>query len=220
MSETVAESGPPAPEVGAEGGEAGDITPPESQNWWQFGAKEDAEAWANNLVTKRLSRERKANLDPIIQERDTLKAEVDRLRPLEDATKTDAERWSAERDRIAAENAELKKFKASREHADLIRKVAEEEGLPSNFIPRVQGADEDAIRDDIKDLLNVLSEGGSNTGKKTPPAKAPKPQGASGGSVSSGGGSSTDESDDDLSKSILEQVNQRRRNGGLSTTRR
>lgn len=213
--------GTTAPEGGAEGAEAGEITGPEGQNWWQFGSKTDAEEWANNLVTKRLSRERKTKLDPIAQERDTLRAEVERLKPLEDATKTDFQRLEEKLNSQASELEQLRGYRSQQERTNLVRSIAEELGLPSHFTPRVRGDNEDAIREDVQDLLNVLSEGGSNTGKKTPPSKAPKPENSGGGSVSSGGGSSSDTtSDDDLIKSIVEQTNQERRNGGLLVTRR
>jgi len=42
-----------AAEVAESGVEASEITPPESQNSWQFGSKEQAEEWVNNLVVAR-----------------------------------------------------------------------------------------------------------------------------------------------------------------------
>lgn len=200
--------------------DAGDITPPASNTWWQFDSQTDAEKWANDLVTKRLSRHKKTSVDPVVEERDTLKAELERLRPLEDATKTDSERFEAEKARITAENVELRAFKAESVRTELVRSIADAEGLPASFIGRVGGSDEVEIREDIQDLLNALSEGGSNTGKKKPPAKAPKANdGAGDGSVSSGGGGNSDEpTDADLAKSILDEAKAQRKNGGLRST--
>lgn len=200
-------------EGGAEGGEAEG-----SQDWWQFGSKADAEKWGNDLVSKRLQRERKSKLDPIVQERDTLKAELERI---QGATKTDAQRREDELKSIKDELAEHRSYRAQQERNNLVRSIADEEGLPASFLSRVRGDDEDAIRDDIKDLLNVLSEGGSNTStKKTPTTKAPKAKSGGGDSVSSGGGSSSDVSDDALAESILKEVEAQRKNGGLLVTRR
>lgn len=210
--------GTPAAEGGAE---AGEISPPAANTWWQFESQDQAEKWANDLVTKRLSRERKTKLDPLQQERDTLKAELDRLKPLEDATKTDFQRLEEKLNNTTSELDQLRQYRAQQERTNLVRQVADEVGIPANFLARVRGDDEDSIRQDAQDLLNALSEGGSTPGKKTPPAKAPKESGNNGGgSVASGGGSSSEESDDVMIKTILEQAQKERRNGGLKATRR
>lgn len=225
MSEEAgAGAGPEAPEAGAAGGEeAGDITPPPASNtWWQFGSQADAEAWSNDLVTKRLARQKKSQLDPVVQERDTLRAQVQELLPLKEATQTDTERWESKFNAQAEELNGLREFRSKSERDSLVRKIADEEGLPASFLARVSGADEDEIRDDVKSVLNALSEGGFNPGKKTPATKNPKPAGSAGGAaVGSGGGSDPEELDDDaLTKSILEQARQQRKYGGLVTTRR
>lgn len=207
-------------EGGSEGGEG--VTPPASNTWWQFGSQSDAETWANDLVTKRLARQKKSQLDPVVQERDTLKAQVQELLPLKEATQTDTERWESKFNAQAEELNSLREFRSKAERDSLVRQIADEEGLPSSFLARVSGSDEDSIRDDIKSVLNALSEGGFNTGKKTPVTKNPKSSGSgNGGSVGSGGGSDSDEPDDDaLAKSILEQAKQQRKFGGLVTSRR
>lgn len=198
----------------------GELTPPAANDWWQFTSKEDAEAWGNKLVTNRLARVQKTKLDPVTAERDTLNAEVERLRPLEAAGQTDSQRWESEKATLVQEVSELRDYKAQNERANLVRQIAEEEGLPARFVGRVSGDDEDAIRDDIKDLLNVLSEGGSNTGKKTPPAKSPKGSDSQGaGSMQSGGGGNAEASDADLTASILEDIAKDRSRGGLHTRR-
>jgi hypothetical protein len=197
----------------------GEITPPETENWWQFASKDQAEAWANNLVSKRITRHKKTHVDPIAAERDTLKAEVDRLKPFEAATQTETERLQAERKSEATELAALREFKAQTEHANLVRSIALEIGLPEAFIPRVTGSTEDEIREDATDLLNALSEGGSNT-KKVPPSKAPKDADKTENKNLSNGGGGDGESDDDLIKDILGQVAQDRKNGGLMVARR
>lgn len=208
---------------GAENGsEAGDLSGPAANTWWQFPDQSAAEKWANDLVTKRLSRERKTKLDPVLQERDTLKAELDQLRPLKEATQTDAERWESKFQQVNSELEQLRSYRSQQERSNLVRQIADEVGLPASFHSRIRGDDEDSIREDAQDLLNVLSEGGSNTGtKKAPPQKAPKPESKGGGSVSSGGGGKADEpSDDELAKDIISAVSKQRRTGGLVAVRR
>lgn len=216
-------TGPETPEVGDQGGAADDAisAPQASNNWWQFESKDDAEKWANDLITKRLSRHKKSVVDPIEQERDTLRAELEQLRPLKEATQTDTERWEAKLQAATAELDSLRQFKAETTHREMVRNIAEELGLPAKFISRVRGDDEDAIREDITDLLNVLSEGGSTPGKKTPTPKAPKApedEGKKSGTPG-GGGDDSAKTDEDLIKEILGQAAKDRANGGLTTRR-
>lgn len=153
---------------------ADDFTPPPAtSNWWKFDSKDTAEEWANNLVTKRLARERK-KYDPILEEHGKLKAEVEELRPLKSATQTDAERWEAEKLHLAKELEELKSFRESRERDDLVREIAEEKGLPSRFASRIKGNDAEAIAADVDDLLNVLSVEDGRATKKKPASLKPK----------------------------------------------
>lgn len=193
--------------------DAGEITPPESKEWWKFADKAEAEAWGNKLVTNRLTRERKTNLDPVVAERDTLKAEVEELRPLKLANQTDAERRDAEFAVITAQNLELSTFKAERVRTDLVRDIAEELDLPARFIPRIVGKTDEEIRTDITDLLNVLSEGGQNT-KQAPKSKAPKETEAKKTETLLSGGGGADE--EDLSaEQIMAELDKRRGNSAF-----
>lgn len=203
------------------GADAGDLTPPSANDWWTFDSKEAATEWGNKLVTDRLARMQKSKLDPLVQERDTLKAEVERLKPLEASTQTDAQRWESEKANLANELQQLRDFKASTERVNLARDIAEEIGLPARFASRISGDDEDAMRADAQELLDVLSEGGSNT-KKTPAQKAPKDPAAQGDAPrkgQSGGGGSSEDSDEAMAASILDQIKQDRARGGLTTRR-
>lgn len=222
MAEAAGSGAEGAPEGSEGGAEAGEITPPAANTWWQFENQEQAESWANDLVTKRLTRERKTKLDPIVQERDTLKAELETLRPLKEATQTDAERWQDQLATLTAQNQELLSYKQETSRANLVRQIAEEVGLPASLVSHINGDDEDAIRGNATDLLNALSEGGLNPGgKKTPPLKGPKPENDGGGSFSPGGGGNSDEpSEAELIKSIKDEVAAQRRNGGLKVARR
>lgn len=201
--------------------DGGDVVAPEANNWWQFANKDDAVKWGNDLIAKRLTRHKNTVVDPIERERDTLKAEVERLQPYETATKTEAERREAADAARQKQLDDLLAYKAQTEHSNLVRSVADELGLPASFVPRVRGKDEAEVRADITDLLDALSEGGLNA-KKVPPAKAPKETEKPGSkkNLSSGGGGTEDESDDDsVIAEILGQVSQDRSKGGLTTRR-
>lgn len=202
-------------------GESEEITPPESNDWWQFASKDDATTWGNKLVTDRLTRFTKSKLDPIVTERDTLKSEVERLKPLEDATKTDIQKRDDKLAEITPELETLRKFKADTERTGVLTSIAAEEGLDPKFLALINtDGDEDEVRGKIKVLLDALSESGANTGKKTPTPKAPKETGKPAGKPSQGGGGGNEEeSDDAMAASILEQIRKDRANGGLRARR-
>ncbi|QSM01066.1 scaffolding protein [Mycobacterium phage Nanosmite] len=209
------------PNPAAEGGDGGDgdeITPPAANTWWQFASQEEAENWANNLVTKRLSRVQKTKLDPLEQMRATLEAEVARLKPFEEAAMTDAEKRDAREAALQQELETLRTFKAQQERQSLISEIADEAGLDAKFLKFITtDGDADAIRTQVEDLLNVLSEDGSNTSKRTPKPKAPKADDAEtpGKGRGNGGGGNGDESDEALIASILEETAKTRSNGGI-----
>lgn len=190
--------------------------PPSSSDWWKFESKDRAEEWANNLVTKRLARERK-KFEPIVQEHATLKSEVEELRPLRDANLTDSERWESKLQAVSQELEELRSFRASREREDLVREIAEDKGLPQKFISRVRGEDADSISADIDDLLNVLSLEG---GKATKPAqRKPKEIDEDSSSKARGfsGGGSSDDNDEITSDAIIKRLQESGRvRGGRS----
>jgi len=166
------------------------VTPPESNGWWQFQSKEEAAEWANTIVEKRLARERK-KYEPVLQERDTLKAEIEELRPLKEATLTDSQRWESERAALTSELEELRNFRKDAERSNLIRDIAEEKGLPAKLVKWVSGDDADAITQSVEELLNDLSE----VGKPTKPAsQRPRETGSQPATQGvSGGGSDADE---------------------------
>lgn len=200
-----------APEEGEEregGDEQGEITPPSANEWWRFESKEAAEEWAKNLVTKRLTRERKTKLDPLQQKHDMLEAEVERLKGLADKSQTDDERDAANAAAVSQELEALRSYKASRERQELIAEVANDAGLDPKFHKFITtDGDADAIEAQAKELLDALSESGANT-KRTPAPKAPKEESSdeapAGGNGSGGGGGSGDESDEALIAEILE----------------
>lgn len=179
------------------GGDSGDdfSPPPASSDWWKFDTKDKAEEWANNMVTKRLARERK-KYDPILDEHGKLKAEVEELRPLKAATQTDSERWEAKLQEVSQELEELRSFRSARERDDLIRDLAEEKGLPTRFVSRIKGGDAEEIAADIDDLLNVLSLEDGKATKKKPASQKPKAadeDSSSGRGYSGAGGGDDDE---------------------------
>lgn len=211
------------------GGDPADLTTdsndaleaPSAQNWWQFETKDAAETWANNVITKRLARERKTNLEPLQQSHATLEAEVARLKPFEEAAMTETEKRDA---REAAANQELealRTFKAQTERQALVNGIVSEVGLPANLVPflSTEGS-EDQIREQATNLLNALSEGGSNTQKRTPKSKTPAPvsqdENGGGSTAAGGGGGNNEDSDDAMLARIMEKTTQLRKNGGIS----
>lgn len=184
--------------------------PPATSDWWKFNTKDSAEEWANNLVTKRLARERK-KYDPILEEHGKLKSEVEELRPLKAATQTDSERWEAEKQQIAKEMDDLRAFRSARERDDLIRDIAEEKGLPARFVSRIQGSDVESISTDIDDLLNVLSIEDGKATKKKPVARKPKETDEDDSSPANGygGGGGGDDDEEITADAVLKKLAER-----------
>lgn len=177
--------------------EESDTSGPSAKEWWNFETKDAAVEWMNDKIQKRLSRE-KSKYDPIVNERDTLKAEVDRLRPLEDATKTDSQRWESERENLTKELDQLRQFQRKAERDNLVREIAEDKGLPTRFLARIQGEDAESITADIEDFLNVY-----NDGKPPKPASRKPVETEDKPARGYGGGGSKDETDD---KEIVQNV--------------
>lgn len=200
-----------APDTDSAADAGDDFTPPPGQSdWWKFDTKDRAEEWANNLVTKRLARERK-KYDPILEEHGKLKSEVEELRPLRAATQTDSERWEARLQEVTQELENLRGFKSARERDDLVREIAEEKGLPSRFTSRIKGTDAEEIAADIDDLLNVLSlEDGKATRKKPAsrkPKEADEDESPSGRGFSGAGGGDDDE--EITAEAVLKRLQER-----------
>lgn len=186
-----------------------DITPPAGKTWWQFESQDEATEWANDKIQKRLAREKK-KYDPIATERDMLKSRVAELEPFEQATKSDSQRWEAERASLASELEDLKSFRAKAERNDLVREIAEDKGLPTRFFNRVQGNDAESITADIDDLLTVISDG-----KPTKPAsRKPIETDEKPGQKGYGGGGSKSETDD---KAIVDNIRKKFREQGHRT---
>lgn len=183
-----------------------DVSRQDNSAWWRDASKEDITSFVNDKVQKRLARE-KAKYDPILAERDTLKAEVERLKPLEDANKTDIQRWEEERANLAKELEEHRAYRAQQERTNLVREIADEKGLPARFINRVQGDDADSITADIEDLLTVI-----NDGKPTKPAsrKPVDPDEKPGGKGYGGGGSKSDTDDKAVVDNVIKKFREQR----------
>ncbi|ATN93979.1 head scaffolding protein [Mycobacterium phage Kumao] len=188
--------------AGYDDGDSGADESASTPAWWQFSSKEDAEDWANQIVTKRLARERK-KYERIEQEHATLKSEVEELRPLREATLTDTQRWEEKFKAQEQELLALREFKASRERDDLVREIAREKGLSDRYLSRVRGDDADEIAADIDDLLNVLSEDGRTTTKQLK-SPAPKERKSESRKLFQGGGH--EDEDDYDPKKIAESI--------------
>jgi hypothetical protein len=188
------------------------VTPPEATGWWQFQSKDDAAEWANGVVEKRLARERK-KMESILAEHGTLKAEVERLKPLEDATKTDAQRWEAEKESFTKELEELRSFRKSAERTNLVREIAEDKGLPAKFVKYVSGEDADSITESVDELLNVLSEDGKPS--KKPASQKPRATDEQPATKGHGGGGSDPEDDSTTTARIMKKYRESRNSFSL-----
>lgn len=182
-------------------------TPEPKANWKNFDSKEAFDEFVSNVVEKRLARERK-KFDPLVAERDTLKAEVEELRPLKKANETDAERWEKEKASFTEELETLRTFKSKAERNDLVREIADEKGLPPRLVKWVAGDDSDSITQSVDDLLNDLSEVGQSP--KKPAQRKPKETDGDqpGDKGFSGGGSGED--DDFSVEKLLSKVREHR----------
>lgn len=186
-----------------------EITPPAGKNWWQFQNQEEAVEWANEKIQKRLAREKK-KVDPLLEDHAKLKARVQELEPFEQATKSDSERWEAERASLAKELEDLRSYRNQSERTNLVREIADEKGLPARFITRVQGEDADSITADIDDLMTVL-----NDGKQPKPAtRKPQDPDATPSSKGYSGGGAKDEPDN---KSVVENIRKKFRENNNRT---
>lgn len=59
---------------------------------------------------------------------------------------------------LRANSEEVEKLKTSLERKELKRKIAIENDLPYDFAERLQGEDEESIREDAKKMINQLSK--------------------------------------------------------------
>ncbi|OQW34503.1 MAG: hypothetical protein A4E20_10815 [Nitrospira sp. SG-bin2] len=164
-----------------------DNSGPASKAWWQFPDKDAAVEWMNDKVQKRLARE-KSKYDPIVSEHAILKKRVADLEPFEQAQKTDTQRWEDERNALKAELERLQSFEKKTQRDNLVREIAEDKGLPARFYSRIQGEDADTITADIEDFLNVYNDGKTTkpaSRKPTETDEKPAQKGYGGGGSSS-----------------------------------
>jgi len=217
MSDEVTGSEGVVPEGDSVGDSGDDFAPPPSgSDWWKFDTRDRAEEWANNMVTKRLARERK-KYDPIVEEHGKLKSEVEELRPLRAATQTDSERWEAKIQEVTQELEQLRSFRSARERDDLVRELAEDKGLPTRFVNRIKGTDAEEIAADIDDLLNVLSLEDGKATRKKPGSRKPKEadEDESSSARGYGGGGGSDDDEEITGDAVLKRLQERgfNRNG-------
>lgn len=87
------------------------------------------------IIGDRLKRERAKYADY-----DEAKAALDELTQLKEANKSELEKAVEERDKY---KAEIEAMKAEKEHADLVAKVAAEQGVDASLLARMSGDVED-----------------------------------------------------------------------------
>jgi len=157
-----------------------------------FDSRDDFVKAVNKIVKQRLDRNNK-KYAPVVQERDTLKAKVEELLPLAEGSKTVDQKRDSEFAQLQRQIAELSDYRRTSERNELVRRIAKDKGLPEEFIPRIQGDDEDAITSDIEEFVELLPEktAGTKVSKTTKPGT--KDEGKGGGKGTAGGAGRDDE---------------------------
>jgi len=114
-----------------------------------------------------------------------VKAFQARLEELEDAGRSDAEKQRRKAERAEQALEEARAELAARDRALLLREVADEVGLPTRLVNRVQGDDRDAMLADAQELMSLVAPEGPRK-----PAPVPEAGGAHSGvhGGSAGGG--------------------------------
>lgn len=145
----------------------------------------------NKIVKQRLDRNNK-KYAPVVAERDTLKAKVDEWTPLIEGKQTDDQKRQAREQAQQNQIDELLGYKRSTERNELVRRIAKDKGLPEEFIPRIQGDDEDTITADIEEFVDLLPEktAGTKVSKTTKPGTKDEGKGGKRGTP---GGAGTDD---------------------------
>lgn len=114
-------------------------------------------------------------------ERDARKKAEKRLKELEaeleqrdDAGRTESEKMLRKLEKAEARAAELEAEIASRDRALLVREVADEVGVPTNLVGRIQGETRDELIADAQELMESVAPDG-------PRRPAPVPEAGRGG---------------------------------------
>lgn len=195
-NDEVATTSEEADDDAADGGDESDDEPV------TFKSKSDFAAHVNTIVTQRLKRAEK-KYAPIVAERDTLKKRVEELAPVEQGKNQADQQIKALSDQVS----ELLNFQATAQRNELVRSIAKEHGLPDEFIPRVQGDDDDSIAEDVQQLVSLLKIDGTNpppAPRKTSKTIKPAGQDGKGGKGTGGQGGSEDDAKNDPAKIAAE----------------
>lgn len=150
-----------------------------------------SQAELDRVLQKRLKRQEDQLLKKFA-DYDTLKADAEQFRTLQDEKATDAERWEKEKVQLMASLREKEETLTKLERSTLIADLATERGLPKSFWKRVSGESEEDIAEDIDSIVNDLnlgkkSEEKDGDSKDDTPKKKPAPK-----KVYGGGGESED----------------------------
>lgn len=160
-----------------------------------------SQAELDRVLQKRLKRQEDQLLKKFA-DYDTLKADAEQFRTLQDEKATDAERWEKEKVQLMASLQEKEDKLTKLERATLIADLATERGLPKSFWKRVSGESEDDIADDIDSIVHDLNLGkkaedkGGEDSKDDTPKKKPVPKKVY------GGGGETEDPEPDLERIV------------------
>ena len=154
----------------------------------------------NGIVKGRVARVEK-KYAPVLQERDTLKTRVAEL----EGSDQKASQADQTISRMQKQLDDLLKYQATTQRNELVRSIAKDHGLPEEFIPRVQGDDEDSITEDVEQLVDLLKVDGKPAQKRAPKSTKPDGKDGKGGKGSDGKGGADDDSRNDPAK-IAQEV--------------
>ena len=164
-----------------------------------FDSKDAFVKHVNGIVQGRVARVEK-KYTSVLQERDTLKARVAELEG-SDQKASEADQTIS---KMQKQLDDLLKYQATTQRNELVRSIAKDHGLPEEFIPRVQGDDEDSITEDVEQLVSLLKVDGKPTPKRSPKSLKPDGGDGKGGKGSDGKGGSDDDSHNDPAKIAAE----------------
>jgi len=105
---------------------------------------------------------------------DTIKADAEAYRKVQDEKSTDAERWERELNSLKAALTDKDEKLNKLERAALITDLAAEKGLPKSFWKRVSGETPEDIEEDIDSIIKDLGVEPEGDGKSKTPKKPVK----------------------------------------------
>ncbi|AJD82101.1 scaffolding protein [Mycobacterium phage Azrael100] len=169
-----------------------------------FESKADLVKYVNGIVKTRVARESR-KYAPVVQERDTLKSELEKLRAQSPESKDSTTQPDPRVDELQKQLNELLEYRKTTERNELVRRVAKDKGLPEEFIPHVNivGDDEDDIASSIEDFVSLLPK---NEQKQQNLKTKPDTKDEGKGDKGRGGNTKPDDNNDIDPKALAQKI--------------